>query len=56
MRRCSAIPQSLTLSCAPAMSFLQCPRQCLPADADICLLGSVPCEHRDVRGMERWKI
>ncbi|CAI9597396.1 unnamed protein product [Staurois parvus] len=28
MRRCSGIPRSLTLSCAPAMSLLQCPRQC----------------------------
>ncbi|CAI9565693.1 unnamed protein product [Staurois parvus] len=28
MRRCSVIPQSLTLSCAPAISLLQCPQQC----------------------------
>ncbi|CAI9540948.1 unnamed protein product, partial [Staurois parvus] len=53
MRRCSAIPRSLTLSCTPAMSLLQCPRQCNPADAGICLLGSVPCERQDVRGTER---
>ncbi|CAI9624158.1 unnamed protein product [Staurois parvus] len=52
MRRCSAISRSLTLSCAPAMSLLQCPRQCNPADAGICHLGSVPCECRDIRGME----
>ncbi|CAI9608335.1 unnamed protein product [Staurois parvus] len=34
------------------MSLLQCqcPRQCNPADAGICLLGSVPWERRDVRG------
>ncbi|CAI9536510.1 unnamed protein product [Staurois parvus] len=50
MRRCSAIPRSLTLSCAPAMSLLQCPQQCNPADASICHLGSVPCERRNVRG------
>ncbi|CAI9570784.1 unnamed protein product, partial [Staurois parvus] len=25
-------------------------------DAGICHLGSVPCEHRDVRGMERREI
>ncbi|CAI9560990.1 unnamed protein product [Staurois parvus] len=41
MRHCSGIPQSLTLSCAPAMSLLQCPQQCNPADAGICHLGSV---------------
>ncbi|CAI9553050.1 unnamed protein product [Staurois parvus] len=28
MWRCSGIPLALTLSCAPAMSLLQCPRQC----------------------------
>ncbi|CAI9600709.1 unnamed protein product [Staurois parvus] len=50
MRRCSGICSSLTLSCVPAMSPLQCPRQCNPADADICHLGSVPCKRRDVRG------
>ncbi|CAI9538448.1 unnamed protein product [Staurois parvus] len=50
MRRCSAIPSSLTLSCAPAMSLLQCPWQCNPADASICHLGSVLCERQDVRG------
>ncbi|CAI9540649.1 unnamed protein product [Staurois parvus] len=44
MRRCSAIPRSLTLSCAPAMSLLQCPQQCPPADAGICHTDcSVPC-------------
>ncbi|CAI9561239.1 unnamed protein product, partial [Staurois parvus] len=37
-------------------SLLQCPRQCNPADASICLLGSVPCERRDVRGTERREI
>ncbi|CAI9578018.1 unnamed protein product [Staurois parvus] len=52
MWRCSGIPRSLTLSCAPAMSLLQCPRQCNPADAGICHLGSVPCERQDVRGTE----
>ncbi|CAI9547614.1 unnamed protein product [Staurois parvus] len=26
------------------MSPLQCPRQCPPADAGICLPGSVPCD------------
>ncbi|CAI9582178.1 unnamed protein product [Staurois parvus] len=26
------------------MSLLQRPRQCNPADASICLLGSVPCD------------
>ncbi|CAI9596820.1 unnamed protein product [Staurois parvus] len=56
MRRCSTIPVSLTLSCAPTMSLLQCPRQCNPADAGICHLGSVPCERRDVRGTERREI
>ncbi|CAI9533447.1 unnamed protein product [Staurois parvus] len=56
MRRCSTIPRLLTLSCAPAMSPLQCPQQCNPADAGICHLGSVPCERRDVRGMEWWEI
>ncbi|CAI9553259.1 unnamed protein product [Staurois parvus] len=50
MWRCSGISSSLTLSCAPAMSLLQCPRQCPLADAGICLPGSVPCECRDVRG------
>ncbi|CAI9561081.1 unnamed protein product [Staurois parvus] len=44
MRRCSGIPRSLTLSCAPAISLLQCPRQCNPANAGICHLGSVPCD------------
>ncbi|CAI9559571.1 unnamed protein product [Staurois parvus] len=43
MRRCPAIPRSLTLSCAPAMSLLQCPRPSPLADAGICHLGSVPC-------------
>ncbi|CAI9616413.1 unnamed protein product [Staurois parvus] len=38
------------------MSLLQCPRQCNPADAGICHLGSVPCERRDVRGTERREI
>ncbi|CAI9603120.1 unnamed protein product [Staurois parvus] len=28
------------------MSPLQCPWQCLPADAGICLLGSNPCNVR----------
>ncbi|CAI9562731.1 unnamed protein product [Staurois parvus] len=56
MRRCSTIPRSLTLSCAPAISLLQCPRQCPPADAIICHLGSVPCVRRDVQGMERREI
>ncbi|CAI9577250.1 unnamed protein product, partial [Staurois parvus] len=42
MRRCSGIPRSLTLSCAPVMSLLQCPRQCPPADAGICHLDSSP--------------
>ncbi|CAI9583151.1 unnamed protein product [Staurois parvus] len=50
MQRCSGIPRSLTLSCTLAMSLLQCPRQCNPADAGICHLGSVPCERRDVQG------
>ncbi|CAI9607520.1 unnamed protein product [Staurois parvus] len=49
MQRCSAISGSLTLSCAPAMSLLQCPRQCNPADAGIC-------ERRDVWGTERREI
>ncbi|CAI9531710.1 unnamed protein product [Staurois parvus] len=53
MRRCSGIPRSLTLFCSPAMSLLQCPWQCNPADAGICPLGSVP---RDVRGTERREI
>ncbi|CAI9594804.1 unnamed protein product [Staurois parvus] len=52
MRRCSGICSSFTLSCAPAMSLLQRPRPCSPADAGFCLLGSVSCERRDVRGME----
>ncbi|CAI9549916.1 unnamed protein product, partial [Staurois parvus] len=52
MRRCSGICSSLTLSCSPAMSLLQCPRQCPPADAGICPLSSVPCERRGVRGTE----
>ncbi|CAI9546686.1 unnamed protein product [Staurois parvus] len=56
MRRCSGIPRSLTLPCAPAMSLLQCPRQCNPADAGICHPGSVPCERRDVWGTERQEI
>ncbi|CAI9605302.1 unnamed protein product [Staurois parvus] len=30
MQCCSGICSSLTLSCAPAMSLLQCPRQCPP--------------------------
>ncbi|CAI9579441.1 unnamed protein product [Staurois parvus] len=38
MRRCSGIPRSLTLSLAPVMSLLQCPRQCPPTDADIWVL------------------
>ncbi|CAI9571927.1 unnamed protein product [Staurois parvus] len=46
MHCCSGISCSLTLSCAPAMSLLQCPRQCPPADASICHLGSVPCDVR----------
>ncbi|CAI9570525.1 unnamed protein product, partial [Staurois parvus] len=46
----AGICSSLTLSCAPpAMSLLQCPRQCPLADAGIRLLGSVPCERRDVQ-------
>ncbi|CAI9598375.1 unnamed protein product [Staurois parvus] len=56
MQRCSGIPRSLTLSCAPTMSLLQCPRQCTQTDASICHLGSVPCEPRDVWGMERRDI
>ncbi|CAI9597811.1 unnamed protein product [Staurois parvus] len=44
MQRCSGICSSLTLSCAPTMSLLQCPRQCPPGEAGICLLGSVPCD------------
>ncbi|CAI9560658.1 unnamed protein product [Staurois parvus] len=52
MRRFSVIPRSLTLSCAPTMSLLKCRRQCKPADAGICLLGSIPCERRDVWGTE----
>ncbi|CAI9616969.1 unnamed protein product [Staurois parvus] len=56
MRRCSAISRSLTLSCAPAMSLLQCPRQCNPVDAGICHLGSIPCERRDAWGTERREI
>ncbi|CAI9554504.1 unnamed protein product [Staurois parvus] len=35
MRRCSGIPRSLTLSCAPVMSLLQCLQQCNPADAPV---------------------
>ncbi|CAI9575813.1 unnamed protein product [Staurois parvus] len=56
MQLCSRIPRSLTLSCAPAMSLLQCSRQCNPADASICHLGSVPCERRDVRGRNGGKF
>ncbi|CAI9557726.1 unnamed protein product [Staurois parvus] len=56
MRHCSAIPRSLTLSCAPAMSLLQCPRQCNPGDAGICHLGSVLCKRRDIRGTEWQEI
>ncbi|CAI9561468.1 unnamed protein product [Staurois parvus] len=52
MRCCSGICSSLTLSCAPTMSLLQCPWQCPPVDAGICLPGSVPCERRDVQGTE----
>ncbi|CAI9587437.1 unnamed protein product [Staurois parvus] len=52
MRRCIGICSSLTLSCVPAMS----PRQCNPADASICHLGSVPCKRRDVLGTERREI
>ncbi|CAI9545969.1 unnamed protein product, partial [Staurois parvus] len=52
MRRCSTIPRSLTLSCAPLVSLLQCPRQCNPADAGICYLGSILCERRNIRGTE----
>ncbi|CAI9562379.1 unnamed protein product [Staurois parvus] len=55
MRRCSANPRSLTLSCAPTMS-LQYPRQCNPTDAGICHLGSIPCERRDVRGRNGGKF
>ncbi|CAI9593691.1 unnamed protein product, partial [Staurois parvus] len=47
---------SLTLSCAPAMSLLQCPWQCPPADTGICHLGSVPWERRDVQGTEQREI
>ncbi|CAI9583576.1 unnamed protein product [Staurois parvus] len=56
MRCCSAIPRSLTLSCAPAMSLLQCPQQCNPADAGICHLCSVLYERREVGGTERQEI
>ncbi|CAI9572673.1 unnamed protein product, partial [Staurois parvus] len=56
MRSFSAIPRSLTLSCAPAMSLLQCPRQCPPANAGICLLGSIPCERQDVWGRNGGKF
>ncbi|CAI9580678.1 unnamed protein product [Staurois parvus] len=38
------------------MSPLQHPRPCPPADASIRLPGSVPCEHRDVRGRNRREI
>ncbi|CAI9588508.1 unnamed protein product [Staurois parvus] len=44
MQRCSGISSALTLSCAPAMSPLQRPRHYPPADASICLPGSVPCD------------
>ncbi|CAI9549798.1 unnamed protein product [Staurois parvus] len=44
MQRCSGISSSLTLSCALAVSLLQCPWQCPLADAGICLPGSVPCD------------
>ncbi|CAI9617245.1 unnamed protein product [Staurois parvus] len=53
MRRCSTIPRSLTLSCTPAMSLLQYPQQCNPADAGVCHLGSFACERWDVRGTEQ---
>ncbi|CAI9616352.1 unnamed protein product [Staurois parvus] len=33
------------------MSPLQRPRPFPPADAGIHLLGSVPCERRDIRGI-----
>ncbi|CAI9547506.1 unnamed protein product [Staurois parvus] len=56
MRGCSGICSSLTLSCAPAMSLLQCPRQYPPANAGICHLGSVPCERRDIRGRNGGKF
>ncbi|CAI9547853.1 unnamed protein product [Staurois parvus] len=56
MRRCSGIPRSLTLSCAPTMSLLQCARQCNPVDAGICHLGSVPCERWDVWGWNGGKF
>ncbi|CAI9592173.1 unnamed protein product [Staurois parvus] len=42
------------------MSLLQCPRQCNPADADdvppadasICLLGTIPCDVGTYGGRE----
>ncbi|CAI9565613.1 unnamed protein product [Staurois parvus] len=56
MRRCSGICSSLTLSFTPAMSLLQCPRQCPPADAGICHLGSVPCDVGTYRGRNGGKF
>ncbi|CAI9614051.1 unnamed protein product [Staurois parvus] len=57
MRRCSAIPRSLTLPCTPAMSLLQCPRQCNPARM-LAAVFWVPSPARvgDVRGTERREI
>ncbi|CAI9571610.1 unnamed protein product, partial [Staurois parvus] len=36
------------------VSLLQCPLQCPPADAGICLLGSVPCNVRTYGG-RNWR-
>ncbi|CAI9557843.1 unnamed protein product [Staurois parvus] len=50
MRHCSAIPRSLTLSCAPAMFLLQCPRQLSSGRCRHLSSGFRSLRRRDVRG------